>query len=414
MKGFPSSRSLSGNRQKTAFENQRGRYNACSNYEFLMTSASRMRKFAILAGLFAVLLFLWNPLNQLIYSIRLASALQKMASGEEKSYPDALEEKISRRKGDRVYWALTYRPAKMATKKALILAPGISELGCYHPRLIALSRFFASHGLLVITPDIEEFRNFQISAQPIDQMLIWYKEAETLYGAKHARETGLAGISYSGTLALIAAAKPDIRNRVAFAASIGAYYNLIRCTEQWFTTDPADSEPAAAYYPTKFYARWLIMLAALDMLPADRDRVLMKDALFNLLLQKEVPQPGYSLTSEGERWYKLATSKTTPSDSELTGAIEKYLTPRLYRKLAPESALRELRCPVFLIHGAYDDLIPPQESIELHQRLPGSQLLISPFLTHTHPSDKRLSWREKTAAVFDVLLFCYRFSRFIH
>jgi pimeloyl-ACP methyl ester carboxylesterase len=375
-----------------------------------MAYVSRMWKLGIAAGVLAVLLFAWNPLNQLIYTVRLVFALQKMISGEEKQYPEVLEEKISRREGDREYWALTYRPARLSPKNALILAPGISELGCYHPRLIALSRFWASQGLLVITPDIEEFRNFQISAEPIAQLLIWYKEAETLYGAKQARETGLAGVSFSGTLALIAAANPDIRDRVAFVASIGAYHNLIRCTEQWLSTDP---ETATEYYPTKFYARWIIMLAALDMLPAVQDRVFLKDALFNLLLQKELSQQKHRLTSEGERWYKLATSKKGPSDLELAGAIEKYLTPRLYRHLDPESALRDLRCPVFLIHGASDDLIPPEESIELHQRLPGSHLLISPFLTHTHPSDKKLSWREKTAAVFDALLFCYRFSRFI-
>ncbi len=375
-----------------------------------MASVSRMWKLAIAAGIFAVLIFLWNPLSPLIYSVRLASALQKMASGEEMRHADVIENKVSRRKGDREYWALTYRPANLSAKKALVLAPGISELGCYHPRLVALSRFLASQGLLVITPDIEEFRNFQISAEPINQLLIWHREAETLYGAQHPRETGLAGVSYSGTLALIAAANPAIRDRVAFVASIGAYHNLIRCTEQWLSTD---SEDTAEFYPTKFYARWIIMLAALDMLPAVEDRVLLKNSLFNLLLQKEVSQPARSLTSEGERWYRLATSKKIPSDSELASAIEKFLAPRLYRQLDPESALRELRCPVFLIHGAYDDLIPPEESVELHQRIPGSHLLISPFLTHTHPSDKKLSWKEKTAAVTDVLLFCYRFSRFI-
>ena len=375
-----------------------------------MAYISRVWKLAIAAGFIAILIFLWNPLSQLTYSVRLASALQKMASGEEVRYPDVIEDKISRRKGDREFWALTYRPANLSPKKALVLIPGISELGCYHPRLVALSRFLAAQGLLVITPDIKEFRNFEISAEPIDQLLIWHREAETLYGAQHARETGLAGVSFSGTLALIAAAHPAIRDRVAFVASIGAYHNLIRCTEQWLSTD---SEDTAEYYPTKFYARWIIMLAALDMLPAVEDRIFLKGSLYDLLLQKKVLQPARSLTPEGERWYKLATSKKIPSDSELAGAIIKYLTPRLYRQLDPESAIRELRCPVFLIHGAYDDLIAPEESAELHQRIPGSHLLISPFLTHTHPSDKKLSLKEKTEAVSDVLLFCYRFSRYI-
>jgi pimeloyl-ACP methyl ester carboxylesterase len=370
-----------------------------------MPSVHRISKLIIGAGIFVVLLLVWNPLNQLIYSVRLASTLQKMASAEDNRYGNVIENKISKRKGDREYWALTYRPAGVSPKRAMVLAAGISELGCYHPRLVALSRFFASQGLLVITPDIEEFRKFQISAEPIDQLLLWYGEAE-----KQARVTGLAGVSYSGSLALIAAARPEIRDRVAFVTSIGAYHNLIRCAERWLSTDPGIN---TGNYPTKFYARWIIMLAALDMIPEVKDRELMKSTLFNLLLQKEVSKPA-GLTSKGERWYSLATSKEGPSDQELADAIEKFLTPRLYRQLDPESALGQLHCPVFLIHGAYDDLIPPGESDELHQRLPKSQLLITPLLTHTHPSEAKLSWNAKTAAYVDALLFCYRFSSFIH
>ena len=83
---------------------------------------------------------------------------------------------------------------------------------------------------------------------------------------------------------------------------------------------------------------------------------------------------------------------------------------RVFRQLDPESAFREMRCPVFLIHGAYDDLIPATESIEIHRRLANSHLFISPFLTHTAPSGAKLSWKQKATAVIDALLFCYRFS----
>ncbi len=386
------------------------RYNALSKLGFIMASISNTRKTGIVAGLLLALIFLWNPLVKMIGSIRLASTLQKMASGVNNNYSDVKESKISRRVGDREYSALVYRPAGTEPDKALILAPGISELGCYHPKLIALSRFLAHQGLLVVTPDIEEFRNFRISADPIDQLLLWRREAEILDGANKNRETGLAGISYSGTLALIAAANPGVRDKIGFVAAIGAYHNLARCTEQWFTTEPGVEK--FQYYPTKFYARWVIMLSALDMLPAFRDRAILKEALHALLLVKKLP-PMEGLTPEGERWYKLAAGKKSPADAALAKAIERHLAPRLYRRLDPEPALQELHCPVFLIHGAYDDLIPARESMELHSRLADSYLLISPFLTHTHPSGAQLSWLQKTTAAFTALRFCYRFADFL-
>jgi pimeloyl-ACP methyl ester carboxylesterase len=378
-----------------------------------MAISSRMRKIWIAAPLIALIL-LWNPLSRLVYAIRIASTFQQMASGKEGQYPDVRATKISRRVGGREYVALVYRSTKAVPTKALIFEPGISELGCYHPKLIALARFFAEQGLLVITPDVEEFRHLQISAEPIDQFLLWHHEAETMDGAQKARKVGLAGVSYSGALALIAAAEPAIREKTAFVVSIGSYHNLIRCTELWFSNEPddrsAENNSTKLYARSKFYARWVIMLAALDMLPVEQDRIFLKNTLTNLLLQKDIPQPQQELTSEGARWYNMAIARNI-MDPELSQAIQKHLAGRLYRRLDPEPALRNLHCPVFLIHGAYDDLIPSTESLELHQRLPNSELLISPFLTHTQPSNAKLSWKQKAAAGINALIFCYRFSK---
>jgi pimeloyl-ACP methyl ester carboxylesterase len=155
-----------------------------------------------------------------------------------------------------------------------------------------------------------------------------------------------------------------------------------------------------------------MMLAALDMVP-DKDRVFLKDALTDLLLEKGIRPPPQALTSDGLRYYNLAIDRKS-RDEDLSLAIQKNLEIRLYRQLNPESALHEIRCPVFLIHGAYDDLIPATESEQLHQRIPNSHLLISPFLTHTQPSSAKLSWSQKAAAAFDAFCFCYRFSQAIH
>jgi len=58
-------------------------------------------------------------------------------------------------------------------------------------------------------------------------------------------------------------------------------------------------------------------------------------------------------------------------------------------------------------------LIPAEESIELHRRVSDSHLLISPFLTHTHPTDKPLSLWQKARAAVDTIGFSYSLSRAI-
>ncbi len=367
------------------------------------------RKITVISVILLAGILLWNPVNRLAFSVHLLISMQKYASGSTGRDLAVEETKVQRRMGTRECEALLYRPSKSRPAWALILVPGISELGCYHPRLVALSRLLADMGLLVITPDIPEFRMFEITAEPIDQILFWYDQTAALDEGGQIRTTGIAGISFSGTLALMAAARPEIRDNVGFVVGIGPYRSLTRLTKEWFSVEHAASgnEP----YPTRFYAKWIVMLSALDLVEESWDRLFLHNVLVSLLLQKEIPPPAKDLTPGGMRWYKLATVRSGPLDGDLARKIEEYLISRIYPQLDPEAALDQLRCPVFLMHGAYDDLISARESVELHRRIASSHLLITPFLTHTHPTGRILSGKQKAIAGLDALLFCYQFSR---
>lgn len=377
----------------------------------MMISRRGMRKWAWTGALLVICLLLVNPASHLIFAIRIGLSMRKLASGSGEQNFAVKEEKIHRRFGTQSFEALTYRPEKSSAKSAIVIVAGLSELGCYHPRLIALSKILADKGLFVITPDIREFRDFQITAEPIDQMVFWYKEASKLKGGENIQKTGLAGISFSATLAMMAAAKPEIRDNVGFFVGIGPYFNLARCTRGWFAADPAAAPKN--YYPTRFYAKWIVMRAALDMIGSEKDRLFLRGVIGNLLLQKVAPPADPNLTPEGARWYSLALMKENQTDAELVERIERHLTLRIYPQLNPANAVKQLRCRAFFIHGAYDDLISPEESVELQKRISRSYVLISPFLTHTHATDKQLSPGQKARAVLDTMVFCYQLSRAI-
>lgn len=369
------------------------------------------KKWVLTAVVAAVCIPLLYSIDHLVFTTRLAVSLQRLSSGAEEGSLDCVESKVSRRHGSQDLEALVYRPGKSPARSAVVIAAGISELGCYHPRLVALSRTLADKGLLVITPDIREFREFRITADPVDQIIFWYGESRRLPGSEEVRKVGLAGISFSATLALIAAARPEIRNDVGFLVGIGAYYDLARCARGWFAADPHATPKN--YYPTRFYAKWIVMRAALDMVGSKSDRDFLTHVLDCLLLQKDIPTPPPGFSAEGARWYALATMNENQTDGELAARIEKHLAAGLYASLDPSSAVEQLRCPAFFIHGAHDDLIPPQESMDLHRNIPGSRLLISPFLTHTHPTDRRLSFLQKARAAADSAVFCFHLSRAI-
>ena len=99
------------------------------------------------------------------------------------------------------------------------------------------------------------------------------------------------------------------------------------------------------------------------------------------------------------------------ADPDLAGAIEARLVP-YYAEMSPGRAAVMVDCPVFLAHGAFDDLIPADESRRLAARVGGrAHLLVTPFLTHTHPLERQLGRSEKLAAAGSMVSFFYALAR---
>lgn len=360
----------------------------------------------VIIAIAAIAALLWQPVTRIAFSVKVARSLQRLAAGDNGATLPVKAIKVHADDAGRDYEALAYYPTESPARKAVILVAGLSELGCYHPRLVAFSRHLAAAGVMVVTPDVREFRDFRISAAPIAQIALWRNRISSMEGAGKVAETGIAGISYAGTLALMAAARPDLRDRISFVVAIGPYFDLTRCTKGWFAAAPT----AGPYYPTRFYAKWIVMRAALDMLPAPEERRHLDDVLCRLLLQKPIPPPPVSLSEVGARWRRLAVMREDQSDPGLAKAIQDRLTATIYSELDPSDELGRITCPVFLVHGAHDDLIRPEESVELSARIPRSHLLITPFLTHTHPTDAPMSRSQKTRAIAETVIFCYRLA----
>ncbi len=66
----------------------------------------------------------------------------------------------------------------------------------------------------------------------------------------------------------------------------------------------------------------------------------------------------------------------------LLQVVERMIGHR-YDDIAPRNRISDVEVPVMLMHGEADSVIPYQDSIDLHGRLPGSQLVIVPDGTHS-------------------------------
>jgi dienelactone hydrolase len=372
-----------------------------------------LRKWLIVALASAVAAASYTPAAHFLFATRMLMAIRKVAEGATGANPNVIQTMIRRADSAEEMEALVYETAEGVPARAVVLVPGISELGCYHPRLMALSRYLAANGFLVVTPDIRQLREFRISPQAVDQIAFWFNQVPSLNGGSRVKVTGLSGISFSATLAIIAAARPGVRERISFVFGIGAYDDPLRCSQGWFAAGPVTMSPG--YYPTRYYGRWIVMLGALSMVPRKEEREFLKRVLTDLLLMKPAPPAPSDLSQTSLRWYHLAVMPENQSDPDLAAEIENHMAAVDFNAISPTKAAPEIRCPVFLVHGAHDDLIPPEESRRLARRLVNApvHLLVSPFLTHTHAAQQEPRGIARVIAVLEIAGFFYDFAEII-
>jgi pimeloyl-ACP methyl ester carboxylesterase len=350
-------------------------------------------------------LLLYAPAKDAALAVRLILTLRQLADGSAGQNLAVTVARVRHRYAGKPVEAILYRPSGYLPGRAALLVPGISEQGVNHPRLVALSRALADKGFFIVTPDIEAFRRFRIEPERLDELTFWFQTIGELAGSERVDEAGIAGVSFSGTLALMAAAQPELRDRVDFVFAIGAYADLHELSATWFAADPSAGN---GRYPTRFYAKWIVMLEALPLLQRSAERDYLRRVLTDLLLERKPPGPPEGTSDQARSWYEFALTGAGDTGEK----IVEYLTPRLFEKLNPARAARLVRCPVFLVHGAYDDLIPPEQSRRLSRMLRApAHVLVTPFLTHTHPGRGKLSRRDQLYAALDMFVFLYRFIR---
>ena len=109
-------------------------------------------------ALLLITIVAYAPCANLLMAARLLWVVKSVASGSSGHNLQVHERNVHTQIGGRDIEALLYTPSGRFPTRAIIIVPGISEQGCHHPSLVALSRFLADAGFLVLTPDIVAFR----------------------------------------------------------------------------------------------------------------------------------------------------------------------------------------------------------------------------------------------------------------
>ncbi len=281
----------------------------------------------------------------------------------------------------------------------LIIVPGLHPFGIFDSRFQSFAESCAESGFLVVTLDVPEFRNFQVTPSAVNLISNLVGALPTFIPESSLRNVGLLGISYGGGPVLVAASRPDVKDRIHFVVSIGGYYNLLHAMEYSIT---GKYPGAGTLPPPDQWGRMIITLNHLQYLAPTPDIPALQEILtlrLNLNQSKAKEVEG-SLTRAGKEFLsEVLNGFSAVEMSRYTKVLD--LDSDISNELSPQTVIKNLspQLRIYLLHGADDNSIPSYATQELdqalkkmkHQRL---QSLITFSLNHVDP-EKNDSWMDK-------------------
>lgn len=274
----------------------------------------------------------------------------------------------------------------------VVLVHGVHARGIGEARLRSFARAMASTGIAVMTPQVAELTEYRMRPDTIDR---FGHAAAALAEHLGAERVGLVGISFSGGLALMAAAQEAQRSResgdgaIGMVLSVGGHHDLLRVA-RFYVGEPIqgpDGNPPPAE-PHPYGAGVLIHAHVEELFPA-QDVQGAREIIGALLHERwrEARARVGELSDAGQVTLRAVLYPEDPGRDRLGDRLLEVLTERRdeLARISPAGSLSGLEVPVYLIHGEGDPVVPATETAWLAKEVPPDALqavLVTDALRH--------------------------------
>jgi dienelactone hydrolase len=282
--------------------------------------------------------------------------------------------------------ARLYVPRNHPDAPAIIVLHGVHHLGIDEPRLIAFASAMSSCGLRVLTPELPDIKDYHVGANSIATI---GDSAKWMAERSNKKPAGVMGLSFSGGLALLAASDPQWHNSIKFVVAIGSQDEMARVATFYRTgEDPLPNGASERLAPHEYGALVLEYEHLEDFIPPDHPENLAPiRAVLRAHLYEDSATEKSSLAALTPAQVALARQllDTTSPFTRAQLAHAETLHIEDMAGVSPHGHLKQLTTPVYLLHGAGDNIIPSAETEWMAAELPAESLraeLISPVLSH--------------------------------
>ena len=282
--------------------------------------------------------------------------------------------------------ARMYTPVEHPDAPALVVLHGVHYLGIDEPRLIAFATAMSACGLRVLTPELPDIKDYHIGPNSIATI---GESAEWLAAHIGGRPVGVMGLSFSGGLALLAAADPQFQPSIRFVFAVGAEDQMQRVAAFYRTGQATAPNGTELLLPPNEYGPLVLEYENLEDFVPPSDLAPLR-AVLRAHLDEDAPDSAAEKAAlahlnpqqAGEARALMAIDAPT-TRALLAKAEAKHVTDMA--RVSPHGHLGHLSVPVYLLHGAADNVIPSSETLWMESELPTTTLkaaLISPVLSH--------------------------------
>lgn len=291
--------------------------------------------------------------------------------------------------------ARLYLPVGVAHPRGMVAVHGIHHLGMDEPRLVSFARAIAATGLAVLTPQIDSLADYHVDSASIPEI---GESAVWLDKRLGNQKVTVTGISFAGGLALFAATDPRYASHMRALVLIGAYDDLARVSRFLATGEQELPDGRTEPHPAHDYGASVFVYARLNQFFPAGDLAVAHDALREWLWEE--PEKAKPLIE------KLSPASQATMDALLARRIDE-VRPQILNAIhadevelaaiSPRGHMESLRVPVYILHGAEDNIVPPAESLWLARDLPHEQVravLITRAFSHVDAEKDASVWEE--------------------
>jgi dienelactone hydrolase len=279
--------------------------------------------------------------------------------------------------------ARLYTPVQPKNAPAIVVLHGVHYLGIDEPRLVNFATAMAACGIQVLTPELPDIKDYQVGANSIATI---GESAEWLTETNHGRPVGLLGLSFSGGLSLLAAADERYQPDIRFVVAVGSQDEMSRVAEYYETGEDERPNGTMEKLPPHDYGALVLEYEHLGEFVPAADLASVRAVLRAHLYEDAAGERTAlaRLTAAQSTEAKDLMDTVLPATrTELERTDAKYAADMA--AVSPHGRLATLKTPVYLLHGAGDNVIPSAETEWMESELPRKTLkaaLISPVLSH--------------------------------